>query len=124
MTARERLLHAVDAMTEEEAGAALRTLAEASGDPVGWMLDHMPLPDASMRKTSGSPSATALDRAIADDLAGGASRYPERVAFIDADEPKAGREIMLAIDNGYAVALVSSDGREHILTRPRPHDAR
>lgn len=70
--------------------------------------------------TTRSPSATAMDRAIADDLAGADSRYPERVAFIDADEPRAGHEITAALDNGYAVVLVSPDGREHILTEQAP----
>jgi hypothetical protein len=45
MTAKERLRQALDTMTEEEAGEALRTLAEASGDPVAWMLDHAPIDD-------------------------------------------------------------------------------
>jgi hypothetical protein len=45
MTVKERLRHAVDAMTDEEAQAALRTLAEASGDPVAWMLAHAPIDD-------------------------------------------------------------------------------
>jgi hypothetical protein len=45
MTVKERLRHAVDTMTDDEARAALQTLAEASGDPVGWMLDHAPLDD-------------------------------------------------------------------------------
>lgn len=67
-----------------------------------------------------SASATALDRAIANDLAGRPSRYPERTAFIDADEPHAGREITAALDRGYAVVLVSADGREHILTAHAP----
>jgi len=61
-----------------------------------------------------------MDRAIADDLAGGDARYPEQVAFIDADEPRAGREITAALDRGYAVVLVASDGREHILTERAP----
>lgn len=45
VTVKEQLHQAVDAMTEEEARAALRTLAEASGDPVAWMLAHAPLDD-------------------------------------------------------------------------------
>lgn len=45
VTGKERLHHAVEAMTDEEARAALRTLADASGDPVAWMLDHAPLDD-------------------------------------------------------------------------------
>jgi hypothetical protein len=57
-----------------------------------------------------------MGHAISDDLAGRASDYPDRVAFIDADEPHAGREIAAAVDDGYAVALTSFDGRERILT--------
>lgn len=68
------------------------------------------------RDFAGSPSARALDRAIADDLADTNPRYPDRVAFIDADEPRAGREIVAALDDDYAVVLVSDDGRERILT--------
>jgi hypothetical protein len=45
VTVKERLRHAVEAMTDEEARVALRTLANASGDPVAWMLDHAPLDD-------------------------------------------------------------------------------
>lgn len=45
MTVKERLHNAVETMTDEEASSALRTLAEASGDPVAWMLDHAPLDD-------------------------------------------------------------------------------
>lgn len=45
MTIKERLHQAVDTMTDEEARTALRTLAEASGDPVAWTLDHAPLDD-------------------------------------------------------------------------------
>lgn len=45
MTAKERLHNAVEAMSDEEAQVALRTLAESSGDSVAWMLDHAPLDD-------------------------------------------------------------------------------
>jgi len=45
MTIKARLHQAVDTMTDDEAGEALRTLAEASGDPVAWTLDHAPLDD-------------------------------------------------------------------------------
>jgi hypothetical protein len=45
MTVKDRLHNAVETMSDEEASAALRTLAEASGDPVGWMLDHAPVDD-------------------------------------------------------------------------------
>lgn len=74
------------------------------------------------RHLAGSPSARALVRAIADDLAGTNSRCPDRVAFIDADEPRAGREIVAAFDGDSAVVLVSDNGRERVLTE-RPLDA-
>jgi hypothetical protein len=45
MTVKERLHNAVETMSDEEAQVALRTLAESSGDPVSWMLDHAPLDD-------------------------------------------------------------------------------
>jgi hypothetical protein len=45
MTVKERLHTAVETVSDEEAQAALRTLAESSGDPVAWMLDHAPLDD-------------------------------------------------------------------------------
>jgi hypothetical protein len=47
VTIKGRLHQAVDTMSDEEARAALRTLAEASGDPVAWTLDHAPLDDES-----------------------------------------------------------------------------
>jgi len=62
-----------------------------------------------------SPTAKAMDRAI--DLAiAGSSPYPENAAFVDADSPHAGHEIVRALDEGYAVVLVSGDGRERIVT--------
>jgi hypothetical protein len=42
MSVKQRFHAAIDAMTEPEATAALQSLADASGDPVGWMLDHAP----------------------------------------------------------------------------------
>jgi hypothetical protein len=45
MTVKRRLHSAVETMNDEEASTALRTLAEASGNPVAWMLDHAPLDD-------------------------------------------------------------------------------
>jgi hypothetical protein len=64
---------------------------------------------------SESPTAKAMDRAI--DLAlGGKSPYPEHAAFIDADSAHAGHEITRAFDDGYAVVLVSADGRERVIT--------
>ena len=64
---------------------------------------------------SESPTVKAMDRAI-DQAIEGDSRYPERAAFVDADSPQAGREIANALDDGYAVVLVSSDGRERLIT--------
>ncbi len=62
-----------------------------------------------------SPAAKAMDRAI--DLAiEGNSPYPEHAAFVDADSPHAGQEITRALDEGYAVVLVSADGRERVIT--------
>lgn len=58
MTVKERLRHAVDVMTDEEADAALRTLAAASGDPVAWMLEHAPPDD--------EPETEEERRAVAD----------------------------------------------------------
>ncbi len=64
---------------------------------------------------SESPTAKAMDRAI--DLAiEGKSPYPEHAAFVDAESPHAGHEITRAFDEGYAVVLVSADGRERVIT--------
>ena len=63
MTTKERLRQAVETMTEEEAETALRTLAEASGDPVAWMLDHAPLDDeAESEEEREAVAAAVLDR--------------------------------------------------------------
>ncbi len=64
---------------------------------------------------AGSPTAKAIDGAIETAIAGDSS-YPERAAFVDADSPHAGREIARALDDGYAVVLVSADERERIIT--------
>jgi hypothetical protein len=64
---------------------------------------------------SESPTAKAMDRAI-DLTIEGKSPYPEHAAFIDAESPHAGHEITRAFDEGYAVVLVSADGRERIIT--------
>jgi hypothetical protein len=66
-------------------------------------------------KPSESPTAKAMDRAI-DQSIEGSSRYPERAAFVSADSPQAGREIERALDDGYSVVLVSSDGCERLIT--------
>jgi hypothetical protein len=64
---------------------------------------------------SESPTVKAMDRAV-DQAIHGHSRYPERAAFVNADSPQAGREIERALDDGYSVVLVSSDGRERLIT--------
>jgi hypothetical protein len=73
---------------------------------------------ASNVNPSDSLTAKAMDRAI--DLAiEGDSPYPEHAAFVDADSPHAGHEITRTLDEGYAVVLVSADGRERIVTAKR-----
>jgi hypothetical protein len=57
MTVKERLHNAVETMSDEEARVALHTLAESSGDPVAWMLDHAPLDDEP--ETEGERRAVA-----------------------------------------------------------------
>ena len=70
---------------------------------------------ASNVDSAESPTAKAMDRAI--DLAiEGNSPYPKNAAFVKADSPHAGREMERALDDGYAVVLVASDGRERIIT--------
>ena len=61
-----------------------------------------------------SPAARVMDEAI--ELAiQERSPYPERAAFIDADEPSLGTEIRRAADEDRAVVLVSADGSTRIL---------
>ncbi len=65
MTVKEQLHHAIDAMSDAEAIAALRTLADASGDPVAWMLAHAPLDDEP--ETDDERAAVAeADRELAE----------------------------------------------------------
>jgi hypothetical protein len=66
-------------------------------------------------KPSESPTAKAMEGAI-DHAIERSSPYPERAAFVNADSPHAGREIGDAFDDGYTVVLVSSDGRERLIT--------
>ncbi len=66
-----------------------------------------------------SPTATSMDRAIERAIAGNPS-HPERTAFVEADSPHAGREIVRALDDGYAVALVCADGDERIIVAKTP----
>jgi hypothetical protein len=50
------------------------------------------------------------------------SPYPDRAAFIDADEPYAGAEIRRAADEGRAVVLVAADGSTRtLLPELAPH---
>jgi hypothetical protein len=70
---------------------------------------------ASNMNPAESPTAKAMDRAI-DMAIEGDSPYPEHAAFVDADSPHAGHEITGALDEGYAVVLVSADGRERVIT--------
>ena len=65
-----------------------------------------------------SPAATVMNQAI--ELAvEGSSPYPERAAFVDADAPSAGLEIVRAVDEGLPIVLVSGDGSTRVL-RPEP----
>lgn len=49
------------------------------------------------------------------------SPYPEKAAFIDADEPSVGAEIRRAIDEDRAIVLVSADGSTSILRAEPAH---
>lgn len=61
-----------------------------------------------------SPAARVMNEAI--ELAiDERSPYPEKAAFVDADEPYAGEEIRRAADEGRAVVLVSADGSTRTL---------
>jgi hypothetical protein len=61
-----------------------------------------------------SPAARVMDEAI--ELAiEECSPYPEKSAFIDADEPSVGAEIRRAVDEGRAVVLVAADGSTRTL---------
>jgi hypothetical protein len=54
-------------MSDEEARAALRTLAEASGDPVAWTLDHVPLddePETDEERQAVSEARTDRERGV------------------------------------------------------------
>jgi hypothetical protein len=61
-----------------------------------------------------SPAARVMDEAI--ELAiQERSPYPEKAAFIDADEPSVGAEIRRAADEGRAIVLVAADGSTRTL---------
>ncbi len=66
-----------------------------------------------MTENSQSPAAKIMDEAI--DLAiEGRPPYPERAAFLDADEPSVGHAIERAADEGLSVVLVSADGSTRV----------
>jgi len=68
MTIKDRLHQAVDTMTDEEARVALRTLADASGDPVAWMLDHAAAddePESDEERTAVAEARADRERGIA-----------------------------------------------------------
>jgi hypothetical protein len=46
-----------------------------------------------------TPTARAMDRAIEQAIEGSSS-HPERTAFVQADSPQVGREIVRALDDG------------------------
>jgi hypothetical protein len=61
-----------------------------------------------------SPAARVMDEAI--ELAiEERSPYPEKAAFLDADEPSVGSEIRRAADEGRAIVLVAADGSTRTL---------
>jgi hypothetical protein len=56
-----------------------------------------------------SPAARVMDEAV--ELAiEERSPYPEKAAFLDADEPTVGADIRRAADEGRAIVLVAADG--------------
>jgi hypothetical protein len=61
-----------------------------------------------------SPAAKVMDEAIDLAIEGG-SPHPGRAAFIDADSPSAGREVMRAASQGLAVVLVAADRKTCVL---------
>lgn len=67
-----------------------------------------------------SPAARVMDEAI--ELAiEERSPYPEKAAFIDADQPTVGAQIRRAADEGYAVVLVAADGSTRTLLPESAH---
>ncbi len=66
-----------------------------------------------------SPAAKVMGEAI--ELAiEERSPYPEKAAFIEADEPYVGQEIRHATDEGRAVVLAYADGSTRTLLPERP----
>jgi hypothetical protein len=68
-----------------------------------------------------SPAARVMSEAI--ELAiEERSPYPDKAAFVDADEPYVGAEISRAADEGRAVVLVAADGSTRtLLPELAPH---
>jgi hypothetical protein len=66
-----------------------------------------------------SPAGRVMDEAI--ELAiEERSPYPEKVLFVDTDEPYIGADICRAVDEGCAVVLVSPDGSTRTLVAQAP----
>jgi hypothetical protein len=61
-----------------------------------------------------SPASAALLAAV-DEALTGETPYPERAAFVDADQPDAGHQIARAAADGRAVVLCSADGTRQVL---------
>lgn len=57
-------------------------------------------------------------------LATEGTRPSPSTPLVDADSPHAGHEITRAFDGGYAMVLVSADGRERIITAKMPAASR
>jgi hypothetical protein len=70
--------------------------------------------------TGHSPAMRVMDEAIELAL-DERSPYPERAAFIDADDPRTGAAITRAIDEDRAVVLVSADGSTRVLRAEPAH---
>lgn len=66
-----------------------------------------------------SPASAALLAAV-DQAIEGDTPYPDRAAFIDADQPHAGQEIARAATDGRAVVLCSADGTRQVLEPRAP----
>ena len=62
-----------------------------------------------------TPATKAMNEAIELAIEGD-SPYPERAAFVDADDSHAGLEIKQYADQGTPVVLVAADGSSRVLT--------
>jgi hypothetical protein len=75
---------------------------------------------STIDKKSDSPAGRVMDEAIELDLEG-RSPYPKRATFLDADASYLGKEIRRAVDDDYAIVLVSADGSTRILRAEPAH---